>query len=366
MATGDGAANAFYIYNVATDTWSTGPSRPGVVDSYGAAAGAYNGNVYIVGGGAAGPTSTVSVYNIAANTWSVGPASPSPVQLAGYAQVGQYLYVIGGFTATVTNSTVSMRLDMATNTWTTGPTFTPQRGDFALAAAGSKLFAIGGDATGLDFFDPTALVDELDTSTWPAGTWVPSPDNLPSVRQGNSAGFVSTGRIGGEIWTTGGANATFIGEHLFRAVPDCLSYTFTTNSGAIVPGTVDTGNHTDDGSTVIALPFLYQLYDQTFTNVAVGSNGHLTFGTVNNSFSVSCIPIATATFAIGPYWTGSMHRPLHRSDRDQLTESSLRLVAWRPIASSTLNGARPITTAAELVSRLTMRYGCMKGRQPTM
>ena len=35
LATGDGAANAFYIYDVATDAWSAGPARPGVADSYG-------------------------------------------------------------------------------------------------------------------------------------------------------------------------------------------------------------------------------------------------------------------------------------------------------------------------------------------
>ena len=141
-----------------------------------------------------------------------GRAAPSPVQLAGYTQVGQYLYVIGGFTSTVTNSTVGMRLDMSSNTWTTGPTFTPQRGDFGLAAAGTKLAAIGGDTTGADFFDPSAQVDELETTAWPSGTWVTSPDNLPTVRQGNSAGFVTSGRIGGEIWSTGGGTVGFINE----------------------------------------------------------------------------------------------------------------------------------------------------------
>src|SRR5205823_10093553 len=65
----------------------------------------------------------------------------------------------------------------------------------------------------------------------------------------------------------------------------------------------DTGNHSDDGSTVIVLPFSYLLYDQTFTNVAVGSNGHLTFGTVNNTPNASCIPQATTTYAILPYRT---------------------------------------------------------------
>jgi hypothetical protein len=85
--------------------------------------------------------------------------------------------------------------------------------------------------------------------------------------------------------------------------PGCLNYTFNVSAGDIVPGAIDTGNHTDNGSTVIALPFSYQLYDQMFTNVAVGSNGHLTFGTVNDAPNPGCIPIATATYAIGPYWT---------------------------------------------------------------
>jgi 6-phosphogluconolactonase (cycloisomerase 2 family) len=304
VATGDGTANAFYIYDVATDLWTAGPARPiGGATSFGAAAGAYNGKIYIVGGGSTGPTQTVSIYTIATNSWSAGPPSPSPVQLAGYTQVGQYLYVVGGFTSTVTNSTACMRFDMASNTWTSGPTFAPQRGDFGLAAAGTKLIAIGGDTTGSDFFDPSAQVDELDTTTWPSGTWVASPNNLPAVRQGNSAGFVSNGRAGGEIWSTGGATVTFINENLFRAAPICTTYTYTTSAGAIVPGTTDTGNHVDDGSTVIMLPFPYRVYDTEFTNVAVGSNGHLTFGTVNNAFDVTCLPVTAATYAIGPYWT---------------------------------------------------------------
>ena len=36
--------------------------------------------------------------------------------------------------------------------------------------------------------------------------------------------------------------------------------------------------------------------------MTVGSNGHLTFGTVNTGFSITCLPEATATYAIGPYW----------------------------------------------------------------
>ncbi len=129
--------------------------------------------------------------------------------------------MVGGYGPTSANSNVTMRLDMSNNTWSTGPVFTPQRADFALAASGSKLFAIGGDATGGGFFDVSAQVDELETSTWPSGSWISSPPNLPSARQANSAGFFTTGRVGGEIWSTGGINSSFafLTQHLFRANP---------------------------------------------------------------------------------------------------------------------------------------------------
>ena len=39
----------------------------------------------------------------------------------------------------------------------------------------------------------------------------------------NVAGFISTGRAGGEIWSTGGVGSDFtpLNEHLFRVVPTC-------------------------------------------------------------------------------------------------------------------------------------------------
>jgi Kelch motif len=214
--------SAFRIYDIATNSWTAGPARPGFAEGYGVAAGAYQGNVFVVGGDTStGSDPTLSIYNISGNSWSNGPAAPAPYQLGGYTQTGRFLYVVGGYAPTSANSNVTMRLDMSNNTWSTGPVFTPQRADFALAASGSKLFAIGGDATGGGFFDVSAQVDELETSTWPSGSWISSPPNLPSARQANSAGFFTTGRVGGEIWSTGGINSSFafLTQHLFRANP---------------------------------------------------------------------------------------------------------------------------------------------------
>jgi hypothetical protein len=232
----DGASTAFHIYHVATNTWSGGPPRPVPTDSYGAAAGAFNGNVYVVGGSFP-PTTTLSIYNISSNSWSAGPDAPSHYQLGGYAQIGQFLYMIGSFPdPDGVNSTVSMRLDMATNTWSTGPVWTPARADFALAATGTKLIAIGGDSEGGGLFDASAQVDELDTSAWPGGAWVPSPDNLPSPRQANQAGFVSTGRVGGEIWSTGGIapGNVLLDEHLFHSAQIVPTIIITDGGSSIV------------------------------------------------------------------------------------------------------------------------------------
>ena len=68
-----------------------------------------------------------------------------------------------------------------------------------------------------------------------------------------------------------------------------------------MPGTTDTGNHCDDCTTVISLPFPVTLYDQTFTSAMVGSNGIFAFGTNNNAFAGSCLPVPTATYQTMPF-----------------------------------------------------------------
>ena len=69
-----------------------------------------------------------------------------------------------------------------------------------------------------------------------------------------------------------------------------------------MPGTTDTGNHCDDCVTVISLPFSVTLYDQTFTSATVGSNGIFAFGTNNNAFAGSCLPVPTATYETMPFY----------------------------------------------------------------
>ena len=166
--------SGFFSYDIAADSWTTLASIP-QSDTYGSASGAFNGKVFVAGG-SGGILSDVWVYDIGTNSWSPGTAAPLPFLLAGYHQIGQFLYVVGGFDPTFVNNATTWRLDMssAPGVWETGPAFTPQRADFGLAydAGTNKLYALAGDLPNDgNPFNSTNLVDELDLSGWPGGTW---------------------------------------------------------------------------------------------------------------------------------------------------------------------------------------------------
>jgi hypothetical protein len=288
----------FQIYDVATNLWSAGPPRPGGPERRGAAGAAFNGKFYLAGG-SDGNQSTLSVYDIATNSWSAGPGVPQPFHQGGYTQIGQFLYLVGS-TFFPDNSDSSMRLDMATNTWSTGPAFTPRRSGFALAAAGTRLFAVGGNID--EGNDGSAQVDELETSTWPAGVWTPSPNNLPTKRRFNSAGFFSTARAGGEIWTTGGTVLETT-EHLFLPVSvPCQDYGVTQSTRALVPATTDRENNCDDCVTPIAFPFPIRFYGNSYTTANASSNGNLQFNSAVTSSGNTNLPAAGFNATIFAFW----------------------------------------------------------------
>src|SRR5205814_5680078 len=88
--------------------------------------------------------------------------------------------------------------------------------------------------------------------------------------------------------------------------PTCGSgsnYVISQSTGvAIVPGTTDTGNHCDDCTTNIALPFAYSLYGQSFTSANVSSNGTLQFVSNSTAFTNACLPQTLFNNTIFPHW----------------------------------------------------------------
>jgi hypothetical protein len=82
-----------------------------------------------------------------------------------------------------------------------------------------------------------------------------------------------------------------------------VDYAITSSSGAsIVAGTTDIGNHGDDVTTNITLPFSYQFYGTTFTSANVSSNGNIQFVSNNNAFNNACLPTAAFNMAILAHW----------------------------------------------------------------
>jgi hypothetical protein len=108
-------------------------------------------------------------------------------------------------------------------------------------------------------------------------------------------GGSATASIGAGAITAFGCdgNVDFSGDYTVEG--GCLlgNYVITPGTDTIVPGTTDTGNHVDDGDTLISLPFPFTLYENTYTSVNVSSNGRLDFVCgVHETFGVliACIP----------------------------------------------------------------------------
>ena len=119
----------------------------------------------------------------------------------------------------------------------------------------------------------------------PSGTITPSP--TPTATSTATATATST--------PTATAAATSTPS------PGCSNYVISNASGTIVPGTADIGNHTDDGSTVIALPFPVKLYGNTYTSATAGSNGFLSFNLFTDFMYTGCLPNASFSYTIFPF-----------------------------------------------------------------
>src|SRR5205807_4757658 len=82
----------------------------------------------------------------------------------------------------------------------------------------------------------------------------------------------------------------------------CSNYVTSTSTDTIVPGDTDTGNHCDDCTTPITLPFPVSVYGTSFTTALVGANGSLQFTGDSGYFGSACpLPNSSLDEAILPY-----------------------------------------------------------------
>jgi hypothetical protein len=104
-----------------------------------------------------------------------------------------------------------------------------------------------------------------------------------------------------------------------HTVQGCGQYVITQGTDRIVAGDTNIGNNCDECDTFIPLPFNFQLYGTTYTEVNVSSNGRLDFVNANEpgGFITACLPSPSNYFTglaydntIFPLW------------QDQLTSAS--------------------------------------------
>jgi len=140
---------------------------------YWGAAAAYNGKVYVFGGNSNDQeVKTTLIYDIATDSWSSGAEMPTGRYLATAVEVGGKIYVMGGrqLVASVNPVDANECYDPATNTWSSkANTPDPIRGHAACAANG-KIYVLGGN-TGL-YTDAVSIYDPTSNS-WSNGAKMP-------------------------------------------------------------------------------------------------------------------------------------------------------------------------------------------------
>ena len=84
----------------------------------------------------------------------------------------------------------------------------------------------------------------------------------------------------------------------------CTNYNTTKGEISIVSGTTDTGNHCDDCTTLVTLPFPVCVYGDTFTSASVESNGTLQFTGNTAFFASGCNPLPNPNYqrTLFPYY----------------------------------------------------------------
>jgi hypothetical protein len=128
------------IYEVATDTWTTGKIMP---FSLSGASVAFDGKIYVIVG------NKTQIYDPDSDSWSLGVSSPISVGMAAVcATTGvvapKRIYVFGGSTGFVEETNVTQVYDLETDTWTLGASMPTTRAAAAAAVVNDLMYVIGG------------------------------------------------------------------------------------------------------------------------------------------------------------------------------------------------------------------------------
>jgi N-acetylneuraminic acid mutarotase len=175
-----GPTSSLYVYNAASNSWST--KKPMPIRSHGGGAVAIDGKLWVIttqagdSGRFTGPTRLFR-YDPAADTWSEREPAPHRHHRAAVGVIGGKIYVAGGMTKTIRNEVTYQYepepwreldvYDPATNVWTTKASMPTARWGAAAGVIDGKLYVAGGrganysELTAMEMYDPA-------TNSWAA------------------------------------------------------------------------------------------------------------------------------------------------------------------------------------------------------
>jgi N-acetylneuraminic acid mutarotase len=311
------------IYDVASGNWlANGAPMPDPSGRYFASAVYYpgDGRIYVFGGfdGATFSEQTNAwAYDPVNDTWDTS-LTPIPVGIggAGYSIVGNFVYLQGHWNNGL-GSTDNYQYDIVNNSWTTKAPVPVNIYRPDSASIGTNTYLVGGGNPFVggkavkprgpkmphpSMHSPAVSYNSTYIYDTTSDTWSSGPNtNVPHSFTGGTA-------IGNTLIVVTGYNGVSGDTNTVEAAsagpPNCGDYTLTLDKCSFVPGVDDLGLNCDDCGADVALPFPVHLYDQDFTTVHVGSNGHATFGNFVDSFSITCSPFGFTgtTYALAPYW----------------------------------------------------------------
>ncbi|MGJ3232897.1 MAG: Kelch repeat-containing protein [Oceanicaulis sp.] len=157
---GEDGAPGMFVFDPEAGAW-TAVAAPAEIDRRGAAAVAAGGEIWLIGGAAAGvATARVDVFDPETGVWRIGPALPAPRAGHAAAVLDGVIHVFGGRSADM-RRTLDDHIALTEAGWRERPSMPAARTEAAAATLEGEIWLIGGGA-GAGFFAPFTAVDTVD------------------------------------------------------------------------------------------------------------------------------------------------------------------------------------------------------------
>jgi N-acetylneuraminic acid mutarotase/glucose/arabinose dehydrogenase len=243
---------SLYVYDPATNAWSTGPALPTAYPAVeNPAVVAYNGKLYVFGGSTAafsGAVASAAVYDPATRVWTMLAAMPTALGGAAAELIGSTIYVAGGMGADGASVSGFWKYNPATNSWSVGPAMSTRRDNPGSAVLGGKLYIFGGRTRNADGTTPVATLNSVEafdpaTNQWQARAPMPTGRRTMAVGSINGRAQLA----GGERSTT--ASGTFAQNEEYDPVANAWRTltSMTTPRHGTVAGTINSVTYVAGG-----------------------------------------------------------------------------------------------------------------------